>query len=174
MKIFSLIGNLFDRLFVVAGACIGSQIPQFMHQYIERLAGHVDALKKLINQLDQIAAGSNKHLDQYIQKFKESIDIDFNRQGDFLQGIVDRWQELNKTLEQMTQSPFWQRPYYFFKDFQADIAHSTFDSFQPGFNLTIEGGCYALVGMLIGWSFYQTIIQLFALGYSTIQSFFKK
>ena len=174
MKTFSFIGNLIDRLCVVAGAFIGSQIPQFMQQYTQRLAGHVDALQKLINQLHQMAAFSHKNLDQYIQKFKESADPDFIRQGDFMQGIVTRWQELQQALNHLTQSPFWLRPYYFLRDLQSDIAHSTFASFQPGINLTIEGLCYAGGGMILGWALYQLIATGIAFGYSRAQAIFKQ
>lgn len=173
MKILSFIGSLIDRLSVVVGAFVGSQIPQFMQQYTQRLAGHVEALQKLINQLQQIASFSHKTLNQYIQKFRESTDPDFTRQGDFMQGIITRWEELNQTLEHLTQSPFWLRPYYFLKDFQPDIARSTFDSYQPGFNLTIEGLCYAGAGMILGWALFQMISKIIAFGYTRAQSFFK-
>lgn len=174
MKFFSFIGSLIDRLCVVFGAFIGSQIPMFMQQYIQRLAGHVDALQKLINQLHQIASISQKNLNQYIQKFIESSDPDFNRQGDFMQGIVVRLQELQLALEHITQNPFWLRPYYFLKDLQPDIARSTLDSFQPGFNLTIEGLCYAGGGMIFGWAFYQIISKSLTFGYHRAQSIFKQ
>ena len=173
MKFFPFIGSLMDRLSIVAGAFIGSQIPQFMQQYKQRLAGHVDALQKIIHQLRQIASFSQKSLEEYIQKFRESADSDFARQGDFMQGILTRWQELHQTLEHLTQSPFWLQPYYFLKDFQADIARSTLDSFQPGLNLTVEGICYAGVGMITGWFFYQMISKSLVFGYRRVQSLFK-
>lgn len=168
MKFFSFIGSLIDRLCVVAGAFIGSQVPLFMQQYTQRLAGHVEALQKLINQLHQIASISQKNLDQYIQKFRESSDPDFHRQGDFMQGIAVRLQELQQALEHLTQHSFWLRPYYFFKDLQPDIVRSTLDSFQPGFNLTIEGLCYAGGGMILGWVFYQTISKCLKKGMACV------
>ena len=174
MKIFSFIGNVLDRLCIVAGAFIGSQIPQFMQQYTQRLAGHVEALQKLIDQMRQIASFSNKTLEQYIEKFKESSDLDFSRQGDFMQGIVTRWQELHQALNHLTQSSIWLHPYYFLKDLQPDIAHSTLASFQPGLSLTIEGLCYAGIGMILGWIFYQTLSQLIIFGYTRAQTIFKQ
>ncbi len=174
MKIFSLIGSLLDRLCVVAGAFIGSQIPQFMQQYTQRLAGHVEALQKLINQLREIATLSHKTLEQYIQKFKDSSDQDFIHQADFMQGILTRWQDLHQALDHLTQSSMWLRPYYFLKDLQPEIAHSTFASFQAGFNLTFEGLCYAGVGMVVGWAFYQLISKFIAFGYTRALAIFKQ
>lgn len=175
MKIFSFIGSLLDRLCVVAGAFVGSQVPQFMQQYTQRLAGHVEALQKLINQLRHIASlSSQKTLEQYIEKFQNSSDPDFIHQGDFMQGILNRWEELHLALEHLTSSSIWLRPYYFLKDLQPDIAHSTFASYQPGFNLTLEGVCYAGVGIILGWAFYQMISQCIVFGYTRAMAIFKQ
>lgn len=174
MKIFSFLGSLMDRLCVVAGAFIFSQFPQFMQQYTQRLAGHVEALQKLLHQLRQIASFSHKTLEQYIQKFKDSTDTDFSQQADFMQGILNRWQELNQALDHLTQSSIWLRPYYFLKDLQTDIAKSTFASFQPGFNLSMEGLCYAGAGMIFGWALYQAISKCVVLGYSRALAIFKQ
>ncbi len=174
MKVFSFIGNLLDRLCVVIGAFIGSQIPQFMQQYTQRLAGHVEALQKMIHQLREISSLSHKTLEQYIQKFQDSPDPEFVLQGDFMQGILNRWAELQQALDHLTQSSMWVRPYYFLKDLQPDIAHSTFASFQPGVNLTIEGLSYAGVGMILGWIFYQIMSKSLSFVYTRIRSFFKK
>jgi hypothetical protein len=65
----------------VIGAFVASQIPEFIQQYTQRLAGHVNELYRLLNQMRQVASYSNKTLDQYIQKFITSSDPDFARQG---------------------------------------------------------------------------------------------
>lgn len=174
MKFFSLFGNVIDRFCIVAGAFIGSQIPQFMHQYSQRLAGHVDALQKLLAQLRQISSLSHRTLEQYIQKFKDSSDPDFIQQGIFMQGILKRWENLQSALDHLTQSPLWMRPYYFISDFQSDIAQSTLTSFQMGFSFTLEGCCYVGGGMILGWLFYQLVSKCFTLGYRRAQSLFKQ
>lgn len=173
MKFFSFMDNFFDRLCAVLGAFIGSQIPQFMHQYAQRLAGNVDALQKLINQLNQIASLSHRTVEQYIQKFKESGDPDFIQQGVFMQEIIKRWEDLYQALQNLTLSSPWLRPYYFMKDFQAEVAHSTFTSFQLGFNITIEGFCYAGAGMIVGWAIYKAISKCITLGYRRVEAIYQ-
>jgi len=160
MNIISIAGSLIDRLSVVIGAFIGSQIPQFMQLYTQRLSGHVEALHKLVIQLTEMASLSHKTLEQYIQKFKNSTDMDFIQQGDFMHGIVTRWQELHSALDHLTQSPIWLRPYYFFNDIERDIFHATLDSYQIGFNLSLEGLCYIGAGMFCGWVFYRLFLKL--------------
>ena len=174
MKILSLIGSLLDRLCIVVGAFIGSQIPQFMYQYSQRLGGHVGELQHLLHQMRQVASYSNKTLEQYIDKFLLSSDPDFFRQGEFLQGILVRWSELHQALMHLTQSSMWTRPYIFLKEIQSDIAHSTLASFQPGLNLSVEGFCYAGGGILIGWAFYQMVSKFMQLGWSRAASIFQQ
>lgn len=165
MRIIPSLGSIVDRLCIVAGAFAGSQIPQFMQQYSQRLAGHVSELQQLIDQLRTVAAHSNKSLEEYIQKFLASTDADFAHQGHFMQGMVARWEELNGALLHLMQSSAWTRPLVFMKDLQSDIAHSTFASFQPGINLSVEGLCYAGIGSLMGWAIYQLISKLLKIVY---------
>lgn len=161
MKLLFSFGSIIDRLCIVAGAFFGSQIPQFIQQYSQRLAGHVTELHQLVDQLRKTASLSNKSLDQYIQKFLSSSDPDFVHQGHFMQGIVYRYEELNLAFLNLSQSTAWARPLNFIKGLKTDIAGSTFDSFQPGLNLNIEGLCYAGIGVIFGWAFYRIVLKLF-------------
>ena len=174
MKLLPSFGSLLDRLCVVAGAFVGSQIPEFMQQYTQRLSGHVDELHRLLNQMRQVAAYSNKSLEQYIDKFVSNSDPDFTHQGEFMQGMLSRWEELHQALFHITNSSLWARPYVFLKEFQYDIAHSTINSFQPGINLSVEGLCYAGGGILIGWAFYQVMSKCIICGFSRTATIFKQ
>lgn len=173
MKLLSPIGNLIDRLCVVAGAFIGSQIPLFMQQYTQRLAGHVEELNRLLNQMRQVAFHSNKTLEQYIQKFISSSDPDFVHQGEFMQGILLRWEEFNHAFYQLSKSSLWDRPYVFLKEIQYDIAASTLASFQPGISLNLEGFCYAGIGIVLGWAFYHMISKCILFGCSRVKAILK-
>ena len=166
MKMMHFIGSLLDRLCVILGAFIGSQIPQFMQQYSQRLAGHVDELHHLLNNLRQLATHSDKTLEQYIQKFATNADPDFAHQGEFMQQLVGRWQELEHALYHLVHSSIWARPYFFLKDLQTDIAQATLLSFQPGISLNLEGLCYAGAGVLIGLAFYHLVEKCVRIGFS--------
>lgn len=157
MKWIPSLTHLIDRLCIIAGVFAGSQIPEFIQQYSQRLAGHVHELERLLAQLRQTASYSNKTLDQYIQKFMASSDPDFASQGHFMNGIFTRWEELNQALNHLSQSSPWSRPFIFWGDFQYDIARSAFDSFQPAINLTLEGLCYAGLGGVAAWALFRLI-----------------
>lgn len=154
-----MIKGLGDRISVVLGAFIGSQIPQFMQLYTQRLAGYVDALQTLLNQLQQMASLSHKTFEQFVLKFKESGDLDFAKQAEFMQYIFNRHNALQQTVDHLTNGSIWLRPYYLLRDFQTDIARSTLDAFDFGFNFTLEGLCYALSGMFLGWFAYHGLLK---------------
>ncbi|MBA2369445.1 MAG: DUF2937 family protein [Candidatus Protochlamydia sp.] len=159
MKFLRFVYQVLDRFFVVFGAFLGSQIPQYLQQYTQRLAGHVAELDFQIAKLKKIAAMSGKTLDQYIHKFEQNTDPDFVRQGEFMDGIVIRWQELNQALSNLTEASVWKHPFVFLKEMDYSIARNTYESFQPGLNLTTEGFLYACLGILMGYSFYHLLIK---------------
>jgi hypothetical protein len=159
MKFLQFFYQLLDRFFVVFGAFLGSQVPQFLQQYTQRLGGHVAELNYQIEGLKKIASISGKTLDQYIHKFMLNSDPDFVRQGEFIDGMVIRWQELNQALSRLIQASIWERPFVFLKEMDYSIVRSTYQSFQPGLNLTTEGFLYACLGILAGYAFYHLMIK---------------
>lgn len=171
MPFIRFLFTILDRLFVIAGALLGVQIPLFILQYTQRLAGHVGELNLLLNKLRELANQSHKSLEQYIAKFLASNDSDFVGQGEFMLGVVNRWESLNKALNDLMSSSIWERPFVFIKELQYDIARSTFHDFQPGIQLTVEGFVYMFLGTIFGICIYQLlrkIICLFAQSFKTI------
>lgn len=166
-----IIHYILDRLFVVAGAFIGSQVPAFIQQYSQRLAGHVDELGRTIATLQKAAEHSNKNLDQYIGKFITSSDPDFSKQGEIMQSIVFRWQEITTSYQHLTGSNVWSRPFVFFSEWQPDIVKATLKSFQPSLALSVEGLCYTVAGLFAGYLFYHLIVRLFSALYRGLTPF---
>jgi hypothetical protein len=178
MKILSYIDKWCDRCFAILGAFAGSQIPAFMHQYTQRLAGHVDELTLLVKNLNQLASAAHKTLEQYIQKFTSTNDPDFVQQGEFMYGVITRWNDLSQILSQLAQSSLWERPFIFFKNIQYDIAQPTLASFQMSITMNVEGFIYMAIGALVSVEIYQfftfCLTRLYKRGYSVISNLFKK
>lgn len=166
MKLLFSFSSLIDRLFIVAGAFAGSQISPFMQQYSHRLAGHAIELQRIVEQLQKTASLSHKSLDQYIQKFLSSSDSDFVHQGVFMQGIVERSNELNHALSNLMISSPWMRPFVLTKDLQPDIAKATLATFQPALTLNLEGIFYAGLGILFGWLLYKVLAKCISFVYT--------
>lgn len=148
---------IFDRFFIVLGAFIGSQIPEFMQQYTQRLGGHVDELSHLLAALKKSVARNHKNIESYIQKFLSNSDTDITLQGEFMQSILLRWQKLSASLHSLVESSVWERPYVFVKNLDSDIFASTVGAYHPGISLTVEGLCYTVVGVLLGSAVYQVL-----------------
>jgi Protein of unknown function (DUF2937) len=151
----SWFGGFLDRVFSVGGAFIFSQIPFFIQQYQQNLSGRLDELTKHVQQMRDAAKLSGKTLHQYIVKFLQSGDADFSRQGQIIQEMVDRWKELTNSSLALNEASPLTRPWEFVSHFNLEIAQSTLKSYSFGLPLTIEGLCYALVGMGAGYALFK-------------------
>jgi hypothetical protein len=147
----NFVGKFIDRTFVVIGALVLSQAPFFMQQYTQQLSGHVAELHIYMNTIQNAAALSGKTVPQYIQKFVENADVDFARQGDVMQGMVDRWSFLTDALESMQHTTVFSKPFVFITQFNWEIAKATWTSFDFGFAFNSESILYALAGMCLGY-----------------------
>lgn len=162
-----------DRLSMVAGALIGTQIPEFFQQYTQRLSGHEAELHQQVGKMTEMASLSGKNLDQYLAKFMSSSDPDFAAQGVFMKEIVTRWEDFHQALAALTHAPIWSHPYYFFKYLNYPIAKATYQDFQPAINLSFEGLAYASVGIVISYSIYLVLSKIFSKGYTSALSRFR-
>lgn len=174
MQVFIFFRALLDRSIVAFCAFCGSQIPQFFQQYTQKLMGHVEELDRLMQQLAQIAHLSGKNLDQYIEKFALSSDTDFKSQGEFLNNLVIRWDELSRHLSELNQSTVWSRPFIFFKQMNQELVHSTWSSFQPGLSFNLESLGYVFFGMLIGLVFCQIFFSFLKFIYSIVLGLYRR
>ncbi len=160
MPIVRFIVTLFDRIFLILGVLVGAQIPLFMQQYIQRLSGHVTELNRFVSNLRLLANQSNKNLTQYIEKFQTSSDLDFSNHGIFMLEVVKRQEQMNNALQNLLNSPTWKKLYFFFQNLQYEVAQKTWESFQPGLTLTVEGLSYMALGGVISFCIYHFFIQV--------------
>lgn len=157
---FSWMSKIVDRLFVVAGALLFSQTPLFMQSYSHQLQGHVSELNLQIAAMRKVASHSGKSLEQYIGKFLQSPDADFSSQGQLMQGMMDRYNHLSESLLALQNATVWEKPFLFLKNFNTDIAKATWNSYEIGIPLTLEGAAFAALGMGLGYLFFLTLKKL--------------
>lgn len=144
----------------VVGAAIGVQMPMFMQQYTQQLAGRAAELQLHIDSVSKSAGLNGRSLTQYIQKFLESTDNDFAAQGHLLKGMVERFYALSDALLSFQSASVLSKPYLFFVHFDTEIAKNTWQYFQLGIPLTLEGLSYALSGMLLSGFLFSAISML--------------
>jgi hypothetical protein len=151
---FSFISKLMDRIFVVVGALVFLQLPLFIQQYKLQLLGHVNELKFQVGIMQKAAAGSDKNLEQFIDKFIKSGDVDFARQGEIMSAMVARFRELSDGLNALNHATVLTKPWVFLTHFNYSIAQSAMNNFEPGILFTFEGLFYGLFGILAGYLCY--------------------
>jgi len=154
---FKWLGGLIDRFFAVIGAIFFAQVPLFMQQYSQQLIGRTAELRFQVDAMRQIANTSGKTLGQLMQKFLENSDADVALQGEIMLTMVNRWHHLSEALAAMQESSIWTRPFVFLTHLDNDVFFSTFEQFKIGLPLTPEGGVYALVGIVLGYSIFSVL-----------------
>lgn len=168
---FKMLDKLFDRLFALAGAALFSQAPEFFHQYFQRLSGHLAESERMVKTLESLAMQAKKTLPGYIDKFITNQDQDIVNQGYAMQDILQRYQELHISVDSFQNAGIWSKPFILMGHFQKDIVYSTLSEFAPGISLSLEGGVYAFIGLVLGYSFYAVLRALIKAPFSkTVKS----
>ena len=140
---------MIDRVIALSGALLFSQAPMFIHQYTQNLSGHVAELNIQIQSLRNVASSTGKSLPEYVAKFTESSDIDFQAQGKWINALTDRFHSINDSLGALQDSSLLTRPLLFIRHCYLDVVEQTYHDFTPGIPFSIEGAAYAFVGMVL-------------------------
>ena len=129
-KIDSLIGT-------VIAACSGlaaSQAQAFIHQYLQRLGGHLDEATLM----QQRFASSAKN---------EAL----------VKAATERIQELSQSHDAITSADVLSRPFVFARHMDMDITLATSQSFTPSLPLEAQSLAYGLIGIVAGWLVYELV-----------------
>lgn len=154
---FSFLESLLDRIISVTGAIVFAQMPAFIVQYQQRLGGHVDELKHLINKYKSYAASNNRSLDEYINIHLQSTVKEFASTGQLMTENLSRFNELSKALKELTDSTGLVKLFMFFKNIDIDIYKGTMKNFVPGITFSTDAILYGITGVIIFMSLYWLI-----------------
>lgn len=155
------LGGLLDRSFAVAGAVVFAQAPLFMQQYTQQMIGRVAELNLQMDAMRKSAGLSGKTIEQLSQKFVENSDPDIMRQGEIMLATVGRWHTITDGLAAMQESSIWSRPSVFLYHLNSEAFFSTLHEFRMGLPLTMEGGAYALLGVMAGYFVFALLRNVF-------------
>ncbi len=142
------------RLFALAGGLGGalacSQVPEFSQQYLQRLAGQVDALTVVALDFDASAFAAGLGREEALQQLSGTDFLDA-RQGD-MRATFARHAALSHHLDVLRAAGPFERlamPHRF-----ADPAtlQATWGDFGPAMPLTLAGAVTAATGFLVGWA----------------------
>ncbi len=143
-----------DRAVAAAGALIFMQIPAFMVQYLQRLGGHADELRRLISRYKAAAADNGRTLDEYIQLHIQSGVKEFASTGKLMTENIDRFNFLSNAHQQISGATGIKKFFVFIKNSDMEIIRGTYKDFVPGISFSTDSIVYALAGIAVFMSMY--------------------
>ncbi len=153
-------GRILDRALCVAGALLGSQLPEFMQQYLQRLGGHLDEARRQLEIFQRVARQAGMTLVQFTDRLSANADPAMARMGGVVRDAAARVDELAGAETALRQASLWTRPFVFLRHLDAGIAHNTWSAFRPAVPTTVEGLVYATAGLLIVMALYHGCLRL--------------
>ena len=134
---FRKLDSLIGTVFAAAAGLLASQFLAFIHQYRQRLGGHL-AEAQLTERQTREALGARPS-------------------PDLLQTVSDRVTDLADAANAIgTASPF-ALPWAFLVNFDADIVFGALHDFEPALPLDAASLVYGIAGMVLGWALYGVI-----------------
>lgn len=141
----SIIERLVSALFMI----LFMQIPAFIQTYTQILAGHVAELNYQIGKYQQIADKNHKSLPDLVHRFLKSDDSEIASLGQILNHLLERFDKLKNSLDLLTHSPAWKKPFIFFSQLDFSVLKESFSHYTLGLPLTLESLAYGLIGIVI-------------------------
>lgn len=155
-----LLESLVDRVFATIGAMIFVQFPQFFAQYVQRLGGHLDEARRVVDEYTKAAAANHLTLNEYIKIHLTSNHNVFITTGKLLQELVERVHHLESSMAALKGASPWNRWWVFLRETDLGIARHTLADYTLGIPTTIEAIIYAVIGLILFTSLYQGVKSL--------------
>lgn len=150
---FTLINNVIDRCFFTLTFILGVQLPEFMQQYQQRLAGH---LAEASSQLAQFELIAQQHFDgnliTMITRYKDNTEASIISTGELIERLSVRVDYLASHLAQISQADYLHSMYQLIWHLDQEIARGTAEHFSMAIPLELNaiatGGTLA-IGVLL-------------------------
>lgn len=155
-----LVDGLIDRILAVIGLIGLAQFPQFFHQYLQRLGGHLEEARLIIARYITAAEALGLSLEAYMAEHLSSDNQIFVSSGQVMTDLVQRLQQLEASFLALKQAGPFNRWWVFLREMEKPIVVETWQNFTPGIPTTLEGLCYGLAGLLVVWGLYQGLKSL--------------
>ncbi len=144
---------MLGRALMLAGGLTGaaglSQFPEFSQQYVQRLGGAVDELRRFVDGFDADATAVGLSRDAALADLWQGSAIGAQR-AETMAGVIVRFERLSADLATLRSAGPFTRAYRARSLGDAEIAGAAWDEFKPALPLTFEGGVFAGAGFLGG------------------------
>jgi hypothetical protein len=151
--------RLLDRILCVVGAVLFSQFPEFMQQYLQRLEGHLDEARLVVDRFRDAAAQSGMTLEQLAAGAAQNPDPSMGKLGAVISAASARVNELAGADAAIRGATIFTKPFVFLAHMDRGIARATLSIYRPAVPTTAEGFAYAAVGILVVLAVYHVGIR---------------
>lgn len=155
---------MFGRILVLAGGLAGatglSQFPEFSQQYLQRLAGQVDALTIVVRDFDTTASKSGLTRDQALAQLQGTTFLD-GRRADMTRAF-DRHGRLENDLTILRATGPLERLLLPHRMGDLPTLDSTWSDFKPAIPVTSTGLISAGVGFALGYGLLKLLLGVLA------------
>jgi hypothetical protein len=156
-----LLLNILDRLLFVAAVLLFMQIPHFIDQYTQRIAGHYEAeqanLAKYQTIADEFFHGDLKLL---VQDFRASQRGSVARMGEVIENSLTRTEQLQKALTVLRGDGFIDKLGYLVSTSDGAVARGALQDFQPGMPFSREAILSGISGGALSMLLFAVSIRL--------------
>lgn len=153
LKILSIVG-------AVAGAAGLSQFPEFSQQYLQRLAGKVDALGLVVVEFDATAAANGLTRAAALGELTGTGFLD-DRQTD-MRRVMARHDRLAGNLVALRAASPLERLTMPQRLGDVETLQATYADFRPAVPVTVDGAVSAGIGYLAGWGLTAGVLSMLA------------
>lgn len=152
------------RILALAGAVAGgvglSQFPEFSQQYLQRLAGQVDALSEVVRDFDATATRNLLTREQALADMTGTAFLE-DRRSDLTRTFA-RYDRLSANLADLRAASPLQRLTMPQKLGDGETLAATWADFRPAVPVTTDGLITAGIGFLGGWLVTAGLLGLLA------------
>jgi hypothetical protein len=142
----------------LAGAASLSQYPEFSQQYIQRLAGQVDALGAVVSDFDASASANGLTRAAALDELRGSAFLTARRND--MQTAFARHERLSENLTFLRLASPVERIAMPHRLADPATFTATWADFRPAVPLTVAGAISSLAGFLAGWAGVSLILSL--------------
>jgi hypothetical protein len=146
-------GRLFALLMALLGGAALSQAPEFAQQYMQRLAGEVNALREyVVEPIDDDAAAAGLTRREALAGLAASEAGEFpNLLSGTLQDMLARYEALDAHLLALRRADEYERSWLIARQRDVALLRDTAEDYRPAMPLTLAGVVHAGAGFVIGW-----------------------
>lgn len=138
--------KLTDKLLFTSSFIAAMQLPEFIHQYRQRLGGHLDEARNQLASYQLVAERNfDGNLQSLVEQYQASASSAFRDTGEIINELINRVNYLETLLTRLELSSLPEKIWLMSSHLDSEIAQGTMQNFIPGMPMNFEAIACGLV-----------------------------